>query len=137
MKRLVVMLTVLSMMAVMVGIASAQEEANRRDVRGGLVREVVQAVSDETGLESSEILAQLAPDGATLADVIVANGGSVDSVVNSAVTSATERINEAVANGNMTQEQADKLLNNLDQLITDGINGELPFNSDQQPRKKS
>ncbi len=135
MKRLALILMVLSMMAVMVGIASAQDDTNRRNVRNGLVREVMQAVSDETGLEVSDILAQLAPDGATLADVIVANGGSVESVVNSAVTSATERINQAVANGNATQEQADQLLSNLEQLMTDGINGELPFNLGANPRK--
>lgn len=135
MKRLALILMVLSTMAVMVGIASAQDDTTRRDVRNGLVREVMQAVSDETGLEVSDILAQLAPDGATLADVIVANGGSVESVVNSAVASATERINEAVANGNATQEQADQLLSNLEQLMTDGINGDLPFKGGQNPRQ--
>jgi uncharacterized protein YidB (DUF937 family) len=135
MKRLALILTVLSTMSVIVGISSAQDEANRRDVRGGLVREVIQAASDETGLEPSEILAQLAPDGATLADVIVANGGSVDAVINTAVNSATERINEAVANGNATQERADKLLANLEQLITDGINGEFSFNAGTNPRR--
>lgn len=127
MKRFTLILLVLSMLAVMVGIASAQDETRDFRARDGLIRQVLVAVAEETGLDVSDILAQLSPDGATLADVIVANGGSVESVVDVAVTNVTERVNEAVANNTITQEQADKILENVEQLITDGINGDLPF----------
>lgn len=135
MKRLVLISTILSMMAVMVGMVSAQNDPTRSEVRSGLIREVLQATSAEIGLPVSDILVQMQPEGATLADVIEANGGSVDAVVTASVASATERINQAVADGNATQEQADNLLSNLEQLITDGINGDLPFTGGTNPRQ--
>jgi uncharacterized protein (DUF433 family) len=92
--------------------------------------------SAEIGLPVSDILVQLQPDGATLADVIEANGGSVDAVVTASVDKVTERINQAVADGNVTQEQADNLLSNLEQLIIDGINGDLPAGDGANPRRK-
>lgn len=133
MKRFMLILMILSMMAVMVGIVSAQDDTRRTRARNGLIREVLSAASAETGLDVNDIVSQLAPDGATLADVIVANGGSVDAVVDAALTSATERINQAVENNTITQEQSDQVLANLEQLITDGINGELPFMGDSRP----
>ncbi len=135
MKRFGLILTIFSILMVMVGVVGAQDDdTSRSDVRGGLIRAVIQATSAETGLQPSQILAQLAPDGATLADVIVANGGSVDAVVSTAVTNATERANEAVANNTITQDQADRILENLEQVITDGVNGELSLISDANPR---
>lgn len=135
MKRLVLISMILSAMAVMVGMVSAQDDPTRSEVRSGLIREVLQATSAEIGLPVSDILVQMQPEGATLADVIEANGGSVDAVVTASVASATDRINQAVVDGNATQEQADKLLTNLDQFITDGINGDLPFTGDANPRR--
>ena len=126
MKRLVLISMILSMMAILVGIVSAQENSNRGGVRGGIIREVLQVASEETGLPIRDILSQMQPDGATLADVIEANGGSVDVVVASSVTLITERANQAVIDGKITQEQADKLLVSIEQLVTDGINGDLP-----------
>ena len=126
MKRLVIISMILSAMAMLVGIVSAQDDANRAGVRGGIIREVLQVASEETGLPIRDIISQMQPEGATLADVIQANGGSVDAVVTASVTNVTERTNQAVIDGNITQEQADRLLNNLEQLITDGINGDLP-----------
>lgn len=134
MKRFSLILLVISMMAVMVGIVSAQDN-DRSRARGGIIREALQATATETGIEVNEIIAQLAPDGATLADVIEANGGSVDAVVATTVASATERINEALNSGNITQEQADKLLENLDQFVIDGINGDLPVQNNGRPRR--
>lgn len=133
MKRFSLILLVISMMAVMVGIVSAQDN-DRSRARGGIIREVLQATAAETGLEINEIVAELASDNATLADVIEANGGSVDVVVAATVASATERINQALDSGNITQEQADKLLENLDQFVIDGINGDLPIQENGRPR---
>jgi len=125
MKRLVLISMILSAMAVMVGMVSAQDDANRNGVRGGIIREVLEVVSTETGLPIRDIISQMQPDGATLADVVEANGGSVANVVSTSVANITERTNQAVVDGTITQEQADNLLSNLEQVITDGINGDL------------
>jgi len=135
MKRFTLILMVLSMMAVMVGIASAQDETRRNQARSGLIREIISATSAETGLDAREIITQLAPEGATLADVIVANGGSVDAVISASVTNATDRINQAIENGTVTQDRADEVLANLEQLVTDAVNGDLPLTGDANPRQ--
>jgi uncharacterized protein YidB (DUF937 family) len=86
---------------------------------------LIQAAADETGLLPREIMQQVR-DGATLAEVIAANNGNVDTVVTNAVTEATEQINTAVANGNLSQEQGDELIASLETVFTDAVNGELP-----------
>ncbi|NIR37390.1 MAG: hypothetical protein GWO22_15820, partial [Actinobacteria bacterium] len=42
------------------------------------------------------------------------------------MSQAEERIQEAVENGRITQEQADEKLADLEQRITDRVNGEAP-----------
>jgi hypothetical protein len=62
-------------------------------------------------------------DGMTLAEVVEANGGDVQTVIDDAVSDATARINEAVTNDRLTQAQADELIANLNTLFTNAING--------------
>ncbi len=88
------------------------------------IRTVINVVTDETGLSPRDILGQMR-DGLTLADIISANGGDVDQVITTSVSQLTDQINQAVANGSLTQERADRLLANLQDVVTRGINGEL------------
>lgn len=90
----------------------------------GLLREAVSIISDVTGLNSRDLL-QAAREGSTLAEIITENGGDVDAITADIVTAVTEQVNEFVAQGNLTQEQADELLANLEQTVTDLLNGEL------------
>jgi hypothetical protein len=85
---------------------------DRGDMRGQGERFLVEAAATATGLEPRDLLSELR-DGGTMADVIVANGGDVQSVINIAIASATQRINAAVAEGRMTQEEADSLLSEV------------------------
>jgi hypothetical protein len=135
MKRLILISMILSAMTMLVGIVSAQDDTKRDGVRGGIIREVLQVASEETGLSIRDIMSQMQPDGATLADVIEANGGSVDAVITTSIANVTDRANQAVADGDATQEQVDQLLSNLEQLITDGINGDLPRGDNGSPRR--
>jgi len=86
---------------------------------------LIEATAAETDLEAREIMQQLR-DGSTLADIITANGGSVETVVASAVADATDRINAAVAEGRLTQEEADERLASLEATFTEAVNSELP-----------
>lgn len=97
---------------------------DRARVALALSRDVVQAAVNETGLGVLEILTQV-NDGSTLADVITANSGNVDNVIAAAVAAATEQINTALADGNITQEQADNLLGALQETVTNAVNGGL------------
>lgn len=89
---------------------------------------LTQAMSDTLGLDRRELFEQLR-DGQTPAEVISANGGDVQAVVDSAIATSTERINAAVTNGVMTQEQADEMLAQLpevyDQIVNEGFQGNM------------
>lgn len=91
-------------------------------------REVLAVVTEQTGLEASALREQLQA-GTSLAELITANNGDVQVVIDTAVTAATERINTAVENGRLTQERANQMLANLEQMVTDFVNGELPLNA--------
>jgi hypothetical protein len=99
--RIGLIMTLLAVLALAVTAVSAQDEEpgngpSGRPGRGmderGLLIEIV---AEETGLTPAEVLAQVR-EGNTLADVITANGGSVDAVVEAAVTAMTENLSTRV-----------------------------------------
>ncbi|MDQ7033391.1 MAG: hypothetical protein Q9P01_00715 [Anaerolineae bacterium] len=112
-------------MALMVGAVSAQDnpDNDRGRPRVDMIRELTQIVTEATGLTRQEIREQVNED-TTLADVITANGGNVDDVVAQAVAVITERVNEAQANGDIPEDSAVQILENLEQQVTDFVNGE-------------
>lgn len=128
-------LIVMSVVAVvaMVGVASAQDETSARPApQPGLPRlnehfplvgDLLQIVADGLGIQPEDIVAQMR--GQTLADIITANGGDVEQISADLAAAITERVNEAVANGDMIQERADAILGNLDAAVERALNGEL------------
>mgnify|MGYP002713304980 CR=1 FL=1 len=87
-------------------------------------RALFKAVTDATGMDAQSIFQSLR-DGNTLADIITENGSTVDAVLASAMDTATEHVNQMVTDERITQEQADELLINLEQIYTDILNGEI------------
>lgn len=81
--------------------------------------------ADAIGIEPAELLAALA-DGQTIADVARANDVEVASVVDAIVAAARERLDLAVENGWLTQDQADARAADLEERVTELVNGELP-----------
>ena len=77
------------------------------------------------GLSESELQTQLA-SGKTLADVAKAKGKSVDGLVSALLADEKKELDAAVAAGRLTQGQADQLLANATQRITDMVNGTMP-----------
>jgi hypothetical protein len=63
-------------------------------------------------------------DGDTLAEVAKAEGKSVNGLVNALVAAATEKLDDAVADGRLTKERAAELKQRLEERITDLVNGE-------------
>ncbi len=103
----------------------------RDRVRNGIVGEIATAVSEVTGLELADLLQQVR-DGAVLADLITENDGDVDAVISTVVDSVTTAINERVADEQITQEQADALLENLEETVSEWMTGEYQFNNQGQ-----
>lgn len=77
------------------------------------------------GIDEAELHEQLA-DGKTLAEIATAEGKSVEGLVQALVKAAEDRIDDAVADGRLTQAQADELAEDLHERMTDLVNGELP-----------
>jgi hypothetical protein len=64
--------------------------------------------------------------GKTLADVAKANGKSVSGLVDAMVADAKQHIADEVAAGRMTKAQQTQILSDLEQHVTDMVNGAMP-----------
>ncbi len=96
----------------------------RRGLGGPLA--MSSTLPDLLGIHATELKTQL-QGGATVAEVAGANGVPVDDVINGLVEAATERLNTAVAEGNITQDHADEELAEMTERITAMVNGEAPL----------
>lgn len=124
-KTILISLIVLAM-ALPVGLASAQEateeapivedSAHAHPVRD-ILREVMDIVTEATGLTQAEVMQQLR-DGSTLSEIITANGGDVEAIKEEVRVLVIARIETAVTDGRITQERADEMLANLPDRIT-------------------
>ncbi len=91
------------------------------------------AAAEAIGIER-DALAEALRSGETIADVAAANGVEVQTVIDAMVTAANERLDEAVADEKLTEEEAAEKRAELEQRITDAVNGELPEGGPRGPR---
>jgi polyhydroxyalkanoate synthesis regulator phasin len=89
------------------------------------------AAAEALGMSEDDLRTALDADGATLASVAEEQGVAVDTLVEALVTVQRERIDEAVAEGRITQEQADERLADLEERVAERV--EQPF-GDRGPR---
>ncbi len=95
-----------------------------RHGHGGIVAAgLVKATAEVSEITMTEVLDGLR-NGQTLAQVAEANGKSADEVLQAFATLARERLDEAVANGHMTDAQADTLLQRATERAAELINDE-------------
>ena len=126
-KQLRTMAIVLVIMIAIVGTASAHGRPSGRDNRGDNMQTIDSTVlTDATGLTDAELYAALR-DGSTIAELIEANGGDVDAVIAELIAEATTELTSKVEAGDITQEQADVLIANMEARITDHLNGTSPM----------
>ena len=97
------------------------EDCERRGHRRG--GRNLGTVAEVLGLEVDELRDQLR-DGATIADVA---GDDVDAVIDALVAEKTDRIAQAVEDGRLTQEEADEKLAEVEDRVTDKVNGTPPL----------
>lgn len=90
----------------------------RRGHRGHGNAEVV---AEALGLTTDE-LHEAREAGQSLADVAAAQGVSIDVVIEAIITDAETRIAEKVAEGDLTQEEADERLAGLEERVTEKVN---------------
>ncbi len=112
--------------ASIVNIAGAQDNGNRgRGGRGGGGIDFA-IVETYTGLTREEVVTAVR-GGETIAQLIEANGQSVDAFVAEAVTSLTAEVDERVAEGKITAERAEEIKASATETITAMVNGEQPI----------
>ena len=121
------------------GLALAQEDGQERPAeegggpcrgpRGGKHLEVAaQAIGIEV-----DALREALRSGQTMAEVAQANGVEVQVVVDAIVADISARIDEGVANGRLTQEEADEKKAELPERVTARVNGERPEGAPDGP----
>ena len=87
------------------------------------------AAASYLGLTQSQLLTQLQA-GKSLSDVAKANGKTVDGLVAAMVADAKQHIAADVAAGRLTAAQQTQILSDLEQHITDMVNGTMPQRPD-------
>jgi sulfur carrier protein ThiS len=129
---IVLIVAALSTVGIVTAVAADAPTGLVQAVRGAIGRGgwgPLQGVAEFLGLTPQQ-MQQARADGKTVADLAVEQGKDlgqlVDSVINTRPPSMAEQIAEAVANGSITQEQADQQLANLKDRLTGTFSGELP-----------
>ena len=97
--------------------------------RGGHLGDL-DAAASYLGLTEDQLRTQL-QSGKTLADVAKAQGKSVDGLIDALVDATKKDLDDAVADGRLTQAQAGQILADMKQRITDRVNGKLPQFNDR------
>jgi len=97
--------------------------------RGGMFgpgNSFISVAADELGMTVQDLVSEL-QDGKTIADVAAANGADPQAIADAFVAQHTEWLNEAVANGRITQEQADQMLEQMTQEAQEHLTEPFPF----------
>jgi uncharacterized protein YidB (DUF937 family) len=92
--------------------------------RGG-IRAGLSAAAEALGISVDDLRSALRDDK-TIADVAAEHGVDVQAVIDAMVAEATERIDQAVADGDVDADRAAELEADLPERLTALVNGELP-----------
>jgi hypothetical protein len=84
------------------------------------------AAASYLGLTEDELHTRL-QNGDTLAEIAKAEGKSVDGLVNALVAAEKKELDQAVADGRLTDAQRDSIVSGLEARVTAAVNGEAPF----------
>jgi hypothetical protein len=91
----------------------------------GLREKKLDAAAKALGITADELMTQLR-DGKSIADVAKAENVDVNKVIDALVSEAQSKIDGAVEDGHLTQDEATKLKSDLKDRITDLVNNAPP-----------
>ncbi len=101
--------------------AAAGNDGQGRGQRGGRV--LITTAAEELGLTRQELVAELQEEeDRSIADVADEYGVDPDDIVEAVVEKANQRLDEKVANGDLTQAEADEKLASIEEKVTEKIN---------------
>lgn len=137
-KSLAIVVLIASVLLVFPLVAGAQEGQPPADApffQGGRGRRgggngwmgggisLVEATAEATGLSVADVVAAL-QDGKSFADIASGAGVSLQAIVDVVVEQRAEALEEAVAEGRFTQEQADTMLASMAEHLLEKLNAE-------------
>lgn len=82
-------------------------------------------LEETLGLTPQELMEAL-QDGQTIAEIAEANGVDLDAAIDDALAEAQDRLDQAVENGRLDAEEVAEKLAEIEERITDFVNGEIP-----------
>ena len=94
------------------------------------------AAADAIGITEDELRAALR-DGSSIAEVAEANDVDVQTVIDALVADATAHIDEEVAEGDLTEDEAAERKADLEERITALVNGERPDRAPLRRRRRA
>ena len=98
----------------------------------GVIGQGLEAAASALGVSEDELRTAL-QDGQTLAQVAESKGVDPQTVIDALVAEAKSHLDEKVAAGDITQEQADSRLADVTERITDLVNNGRPERGDRGP----
>ena len=101
------------------GLGEGKHDRSPGQPKLGL-RQIIGGIATVLGIEPQEMLQQL-QEGQSLADIIVAQGSSVEAVIEDLSAQLQSKLDQAVADGKITVEQAEQLLASFHARATDLI----------------
>ena len=119
-KRFTHLALIFATLAGLVFAISAQDDDSK--TRGSRFGIVSSAILEATGLDEAGLKEALQA-GSTIAELVEANGGVVDTVIAELVAAASAAINTRMEAGQLTKERADSILEMLEARISARLNG--------------
>ena len=108
-----------------IGVAASDTETGDRTLAICVgASGTLDAAAEAIGIETFDLLSVLR-NGHSIAEVAQAHDVQVSDVVDAIVTAEQDRLDQLVADGRLTQEQADELSADLVERVTDLVNGDL------------
>jgi uncharacterized protein (DUF433 family) len=96
-------------------------EARHGRHRGRVLAATVRLVADELGIEPADVVAHVR-DGGTIAELATEHGVDPDALEAAIIEAATAKLDEAVAQGRITEERAAELLARLPEMVNRFVN---------------
>ncbi|NNE94824.1 MAG: hypothetical protein HKN24_02235 [Acidimicrobiales bacterium] len=102
------------------------DESSRHRPRLGFRAHKIETVTEVLDLSAEEIH-EAFQNGTTLAELSEAQGVPVDTLIDALVTATESEVAEHLEAGDITQEQADRILESLEERVTTMVNADRPI----------
>ncbi len=97
--------------------------------RMGSMGNMVNILAEQLGMTADELIAELQADK-TVAELAETRGVELQTLVDAVIADRAESLNQAVAEGRITQEQADGMLSHMEEELAEHLTEPRPWDAD-------